>query len=254
LRTLAYYRDLLVELVLRDIKLRYKRSVLGVAWSLLNPLAQLLVLQFVFQHVLPLSIPNYTLFLFVGVLAWNWFQQSLQFASGVIVESPSLIRQPGFPAAILPVATVTAQLLNFALALSVLIGFLLWKEIPLTRAVAAIPLVAVVQFLVTLSLAYLLAGTHVRFRDTQYLAGIALMLGFYVTPVFYQTSSVPDRFQTLYRLNPLVHVIDGYRDILLDGRLPPVLPLLCLGAIALAGLLASHALFVRASHSFVEEL
>ncbi|MCL4855191.1 MAG: ABC transporter permease, partial [Bryobacteraceae bacterium] len=223
LRALTHYYDLLAELVVREMKVRYKRSALGIAWSLLNPLAQLLVLHFVFQYVLPLNIQNYTLFLFIGVLAWNWFQQSLQLAAGVITENPPLIRQPGFPAAILPVVTVTAQLLHFALALPVLLLFLAWQQVPLTWAATTLPLVIAVQYAVTLCLAYLLASTQVRFRDTQYLVGIALMLGFYLSPVFYQASAVPDRFQPWYRLNPLVHIIGGYREILIEGRIPHIL-------------------------------
>src|SRR5690606_19580849 len=108
--------DLLAIMVMRDMKLRYKRSVMGIAWSLLNPLAQLAVFGFVFRFVLPLDIPNYTAFLFIGILAWSWFQGSLQQATGAIVENGALIGYPGFPVAVLPVVTVTSHLVHYLLA------------------------------------------------------------------------------------------------------------------------------------------
>ena len=108
LRRLIYIRDLLRELVVRDMKLRYKRSVLGVAWSILNPLAQLLVFGFVFRFILPVKIPNYSSFLFCGVLAWNWFSSSLLLSTGAIVDNRDLIKRPGFPAAIQRLAAACA--------------------------------------------------------------------------------------------------------------------------------------------------
>ena len=108
-RRLIYVRDLLRELVLRDLKLRYKRSALGIGWSLLNPLAQVLVFTFLFRVVVPLGIPDYHLFVFTGVLAWSWFQQSVVAATGAITDNRELIRQPGFPAAVLPAVTVAAD-------------------------------------------------------------------------------------------------------------------------------------------------
>ena len=124
-RRLIYMRDLLRELVGRDMKLRYKRSVLGIAWTLLNPLTQLLVFLFVFNLLLPLNIPHYSSFLFAGILVWNWFQGSLNQSTGAIVDNRELLRRPGFSAAILPIVTVTSHLIHFLLALPVLLLFLM---------------------------------------------------------------------------------------------------------------------------------
>ena len=173
-----YLRDLISVLVARDMKLRYKRSVLGFAWSLLYPLAQMLVLGFIFGTVLPLNIPNYPSFLICGLLAWNWFSTSLYQSAEAIVGNRDLIRRPGFPPVVLPVVTVTSNLLHFLLALPMLALFLFLNDIHLTPAVLVLPLVIAVQFIFTLSLAYLIATFNVTFRDTQYLLGIFLTLGF----------------------------------------------------------------------------
>ena len=162
-----YYYDLLHELVLRDLRLRYRRSVLGLLWTLVNPLAQLLVLTLVFRFILPLEIPNYSLFLFTGLLAWNWFQSSLFSGTGSIVESRELLRRPGFPIGVLPVVNVLSSFIHFMLALPILILFMHLSEVPFRLAFLILPIVFTFQFVLSLGLIYLLATIQVRFRDTQ---------------------------------------------------------------------------------------
>ena len=222
-------------MVMRDMKLRYKRSVMGIAWSLLNPLAQLAVFGFVFRFVLPLDIPNYTAFLFIGILAWSWFQGSLQQATGAIVENGALIGYPGFPVAVLPVVTVTSHLVHYLLALPIVVVFLLASGISFNAVAALLPVVVLIQFVLSLSLAFLVATLQVFFRDTQYLLGIALMLGFFLTPIFYDLSTVPARFHPFYRLNPMYILVEAYRDILVRGILPDVGSLPVGPAVNLAG-------------------
>ena len=247
-------RDLLRELVVRDIKLRYKGSLLGLAWSLLNPLAQLLVFGFVFSYILPLNIPNYTAFLFTGLLVWSWFQSSLVASATAIVDGRSLIKRPGFSAAVLPLVTVIANLIHFVLALPILVVFLLLTQIPIRTVTAVLPAIIVLQLVFTLGLCYFVATFHVIFRDTQHLVSIFLLLLFYLTPIFYDASVVPARFQWLYRLNPLLHLIEAYRAIFIYGQLPPLLPMLLLTAIAGLLLFLGYRFFMQASYTFVEEL
>ena len=252
---LIYIRDLLRELVGRDMKLRYKRSVLGIAWTLLNPLLQLLVFLFIFNLVLPLNIPHYSSFLFAGILAWNWFQGSLNQSTGAIIDNREVLRRPGFSIAILPIVTVTSHLLHFLLALPVLVLFLMLDGSQLTSALFALPVVIALQFILTLGLAYLVATFHVTFRDTQYLLNVLLNLLFYLTPVFYEASAIPMRYQSLYWLNPMVGLIDAYRAILAHGTLPNhLISLLVLGLCATALLVYGYVTFRRASYRFVEEL
>ena len=254
-RRLIYMRDLLRELVGRDMKLRYKRSALGIAWTLLNPLTQMLVFLFVFNLVIPLNIPHYSSFLFTALLAWNWFQGALNQSTGAIVDNRELLRRPGFSVAILPIVTVTSHLIHFLLALPVLVCFLLLEGRQLTSAILVLPLVMALQFILTLSLAYLVATFHVTFRDTQYLLSVLLNLLFYLTPNFYDASSIPVLYQPLYRLNPMVHLIEAYRAILIRGALPDHLGSLLVLGLGATGLLAfGYMTFMRASYHFVEEL
>ena len=253
-RRLTYLRDLLRELVARDMKLRYKRSILGVAWSLLNPLIQMLVFIFLFRRLMKLDIPNYPSFVFTGVLAWNWFQSAVLLTTGAITGNRELIRRPGFPTTILPVVTVTTNMIHFLLALPVLLLFAVLGGGRLTSAMLALPLVIALQFLLILGLGYLVATLQVTFRDTQHLLGMFLMLLFYLTPVFYDASVIPASFQAFYHLNPMLHLIAAYRAILIGGSPPNLHALLALGVLGGVLLWFGHAIFKRASYRFVEEL
>jgi lipopolysaccharide transport system permease protein len=252
--SLSHLRDVALELILRDLRLRYKRSLLGIAWSLVTPLAQLLVLHFVFTVVLPLGIANFGSFLFVGILVWSWLSGSLDQATGSIADNRELVRQPGFPVAILPVVTVTTNLIHFLMALPVLAVVLWLGAAAPGPAIALLPALIGLQFLFTLSIAYFVATLHVTFQDTKHLLGVLLTLGFYLTPVFYEVRQAPERYQALYALNPMVHLIEAYRDILLHGVWPTPSGLIAVALASSILLLLGYAMFTRTSYRFVDEL
>lgn len=253
-RALVYRRDLLRELVVRDMKLRYKRSYLGVGWTLLNPLAQLLVFHFVFQILFRVDTPNFSAFLFIGIVAWNWFSGALLQATTAILENRDLIRQPGFPAALLPNVTVASHLIHFLITLPIVFVLLAVSGIEITTRVLWLPVIIGLQYALTLALAYLVASVHVAFRDTQYLLGIFLMLGFFMTPILYTMSIVPEAYLPLYQYNPMAHLIEAYRAVLMYGETPDLTSLEILaGAIAVT-LLLSNLHFRRASASFAEQI
>lgn len=253
--SVRYLWDLLLELVSRDIRLRFKRSLLGILWSLVTPLVQLVVLRFVFTTIVPLDIPDFTAFLFIGLIVWAWLQSSLDQAATSIVDNGELVRLAGFPIAILPVVTVAANLIELVLALPVL-GVFLWNAggSPLSPALLLLPLLLAIQFLLLLGVAYLVAALQVTFRDIKHLLGIALMLGFYLSPVFYQVHQVPPRFAVVYTLNPMVHLLGAYRDVLLRGTVPQAGPLLGVALASVVLLIVGYRLFARTSASFVDEL
>ncbi|MAT98007.1 MAG: hypothetical protein CL608_12750 [Anaerolineaceae bacterium] len=253
-RRWLYLRDLMRELISRDIKLRYKGSILGILWSLLNPFTQLLVFSFVFQALLPLDISNYPAYLFTGLLAWGWFNASLTASATVILEGRDLIRRPGFPPIVLPVVTVGSNLIHFLLSLPILLLFLLFTNIVLTPNVFWLPVIIVLQFLFTLSLAYFVATFHVMFRDTQHLLNVFLLLLFYLTPIFYDAGRFSERIQWLFKLNPLLMLLDAYRAIFINGQAPNFVTLLILLSGSLGLLVVGYQLFLRTSYRFVEEL
>lgn len=251
---LIYVRDLLRELVSRDLKIRYKRSALGLAWAVINPLAQILIFTFLFSKVLPLNIPNYTVFVFSGVLAWNWFQSSLYLAAGAIVDNRDLVRRPGFPVVVLPAVTVATNMIQYLLALPVLFIFLLIDGSGIAWTMTFLPILMVLQFLLTLGFSYFIAAMHVTFRDTQHILSIVLVLLFYLTPVFYRSNAVPEEYQLIYSINPMAHLIGAYRAIMVTGTLPDAGALAYVAGFALIVLAIGHTVFRRASDRFVEEI
>lgn len=249
-----HFRDLIIVLVGRNIKSQYKNSVLGIAWSLLNPLLQLLVFTFLFRKVISLNIPNYGTFAFAGLLCWSWFQLSLLQATSAVTAHRELVRRPGFPAAILPIIIITTNLINLLLALPLLVLFVVLSGGHITMHMLELPVVMTVQFTLMISIAYLLATANVAFRDMEHIAGFILQLVFWLTPVFYLASTVPGKYRAIYDLNPMLHIIDGYRDVLLFGKSPNYGALSVVGLCAVALLLISYKLFSHRCDRFVEEL
>ena len=241
-------------MVARDLKLRYNRSLVGIAWSFVTPLSQLLVLNLVFTRVVPLEIPDYGSFLFVGLMSWMWFSNSLDQATGSIVEQRELVRQPGFPVGLLPVITVATNLVNFLVAVPILVALVLLARSSLGAPLIFLPLLIVIQFALTLGLSFFVATSHVTFRDTKHLLGIILLLGFYLTPVFYPADRAPEGFSLLYRLNPMAILIESYRLVILENRVPPAGPLLLVVAISALLLVVGYQVFRRASDRFVDEI
>jgi lipopolysaccharide transport system permease protein len=244
--------DLVRELVSRDIKLRYRRSILGIAWSQLAPLAMIGVLTFVFQSVIQLKIEHYPAFLFTGLLAWLWFQSGMVAATQSIVNNRDLIRQPGFPVPMLPVVSIGTGLINYLLSLPVLfiwIGVSL-GGLPVTAV--ALPAIVATQFLLMLGPAYILSALHVTFRDVGHIVEIALLPLFYATPILYKT--IPARFHLVADLNPLAQVMRAYHDCLIDGRWPSAVSLGAVAAFGVLLLFGGARIFERRSGRFVEEL
>lgn len=246
--------DVCLVLVGRDLKVLYKRSLLGFGWALVTPLMQLFVYLFVFRRVFANSIENYPAFVFTGVLVWGWFQSALQQATGLITGSRELVRQPGFPLPLLPHVTVAVRLLHFLVGLPILFIVLWVHNITPSWAWVSLPLLIGIQFLLIIGLAYPLAAIHVTLRDTQQLVGVLLNLAMFLTPVFYGPDIIPQKFHFWYQLNPLAVLIESWRTVLLHGGWPDFPALAALGAVSLALVLAGRRFFVRQSHRFVEEM
>ena len=254
-RRLIYLVNLLSELVSRDIKVQYQRSALGVLWSLVNPLIQLLVFVFLFNQVLSVkSSYSYPSFTFSGMLVWTWFQISLSQATGSVTSNRELVRQPGFPAPILPVITVTTNLIYLLMALPILALLLVASGSNLGFSLLALPVVLAVQFSLTLGLAYLLSSINVVFRDTQHIVGVFLQLLFYLTPVFYDPAVIPERYRFFLEINPIAHLIEAYRSMFLRASLPDSLTLWTMAGFAAVLLGVGYRVFVHVSDRFIEEL
>jgi lipopolysaccharide transport system permease protein len=260
LKRLVKYRGLIHSLVVRDLKARYRGSVLGFFWSFVNPLLLLLIYTFVFTVVLPGIHPRalepYALFMFCGILPWTWFSSSLLESSGVLISGGNLIKKVLFPAEVLPIVTVLANMVHFFFGLPILAVFLIYYRIPLNAAeLVWFPLVVLTQLLLTLGLALIVSSLTVHFRDLKDLLQNLLTFWFFATPIIYPMTMAPGVGKTLLNLNPFTHLAISYQEILFyDGPFGHWKWLLAL-LVGSAGLfLVGFFLFDRLRDSLAEEV
>jgi ABC-type polysaccharide/polyol phosphate export permease len=259
LRTLFKYRPLIQALVARELKARYRGSVLGFFWSFINPLLLLLIYSFVFSTVMPARVANlepYALFLFCGILPWTWFSSSLLESSNVLIAGGNLIKKVLFPAEVLPVVTVLANMVHFLLGLPILVVFLVYYRAPLQLSeLVWFPVVMLVQLLLTLGLALIVAALTVHFRDIKDVLSNLLTFWFFATPIIYPMQAAPARGQFFLNFNPFTHLAISYQEILFyPGDFGHWKWLLALGVASVGLFFGGYFLFDRLRDSYAEEV
>src|SRR3954454_11113581 len=221
-RNLAHllkYRGLIQSLVVRELKARYRGSVLGFFWSFINPLLLLLIYTFVFTVVLPgthpAEIEPYALFMFCGILPWTWFSSSLIESSNVLISGGNLIKKVLFPAEVLPIVTALANMVHFLLGLPILGLFLAYYHAPITLGeLVWFPVIVLVQLILTTGIGLLVAALTVHFRDIRDILANVIQLWFFATPIIYPWQHAPDLGKWFLNLNPFTHLAISYQEVL----------------------------------------
>jgi lipopolysaccharide transport system permease protein len=260
LRALFRYRGLIQALVARDLKARYRGSVLGFFWSFINPLLLLLIYSFVFSTVMygarAQDLEPYALFMFCGILPWTWFSASILEASNVLISGGNLIKKVLFPAEILPIVTVLANMVHFFLGLPILVAFLVYYQRPLdVLELMWFPVIVFVQLFLLLGLSLLVSALTVHFRDLKDILGNLMTLWFFTTPIIYPMSQAPERYRWLLNLNPMTHLAISYQEVLFyigpHGHWKWLMALL-IGSVGVS--FAGYFVFDRLRDSFAEEV
>jgi lipopolysaccharide transport system permease protein len=258
LASLFRYRGLIQSLVARELKARYRGSVLGFFWSFINPLLLLSIYTFVFTVVLPNRNPDtqpYALFMFCGILPWNWFSSSLLEASGSLVSGGNLIKKVLFPAEILPLVNVLANMVHFFLGLVIFVAFMIgYRHWPDPAGLVWFPVVVAVQLVFTAGLALFLSALTVHFRDIRDLLSNLLMFWFFATPIIYPWLD-PNvvAYKRIFDLNPFTHIAVSYQEILFfHGPVGHAKWLVAVGVLSVGIFLAGYWFFDRLRDSFAE--
>jgi ABC-type polysaccharide/polyol phosphate export permease len=258
IRSLLRHLPLVESLVSRELKARYRGSVLGFVWSFVNPLLLLLTYTLVFTVILPNRQPDiqpFFLFLFCGILPWTWFQAALAESSGVLIASANLIKKVLFPAEVLPTVCVLANLAHFLLGLPILLVFLAFER-KLAWTALLLPLPILVQLVLTLGLALFLAALTVHFRDIQSILSHVLHLWFFATPVIYSYAQIAEGtlLRRALRLNPMTHVVVTYQQMLFQGNVDHWRGLFLAFLVGVVAFWAGAFLFDRLRDTLAEEV
>lgn len=257
LRRFWQRRDLLMHMTVRHLRGQYKQSILGYAWAFVNPLSQIIILSFVFSTILRIPAPQgvpYPLFMFVGLLPWIFFSSAISSATDSVVNASSLVTKVYFPREILPTAAVLTKLVELTFGLMILVVLMLYYGHPPEVTSVWLPLLFFIHLVFTLGLSYPLAALNLYFHDVRFLVGVVLLLWFYLTPIIYPVSLVPEKYEIIFDLNPNALFVNAYRRVLLYGESPGIEKVLLGMLIAAVTFFVGYYLFKKMERGFADRI
>lgn len=252
------HRGLLYYLVWREIKVRYKQTLIGIAWAVIQPLGMMLIFSLVFGELLkvkpdPLWLP-YPIFVYTALVPWFYFSHSLSSAANSLIEQKEVITRVFFPRLLLPISGVVVPLIDFVIAMVILFCMMVYYDIALTGAILFLPLFMLLAVASALGFGLWLSALNAMFRDFRYIVPFALMMMLYLSPVIYPSTEVPEKFQLLYGLNPMAGVIEGFRWALLGVTEPPSQKIIWMSSAAVLAILVSGLAFFRRMEGTVTDV
>lgn len=253
---LVHYRSLVTNLVARDLKVRYKASILGYFWSLLNPLLMTLVFTFVFTQLLGDAVPDFPVFVLIGLLAWNWTAASIGVGHRALLDNAPLINKVYFPRMLLPISVVASNMANYLLAFPVIFLFMAIYRLEFTPWLLYLPVIMLVQLTFLIGVVLILSALHIYLRDTTVLVDVGLTAWFFMTPIFYRVEDVvdPKLIEWMYWLNPMASIVAELHTVLYYGGVPDPLFMARTFATSLAFLIVGYLFFNRVSRHLGEHL
>jgi lipopolysaccharide transport system permease protein len=254
LKELWGYRELLYSLALRDVKVRYKQTVLGVTWVVLQPLITMLIFTVLFSYLtkMPSDGAWYPVFVYTALLPWTYFAQAIGRSGGSLVSNASMISKVYFPRLILPLASILGPLLDFALSFIILLAMVFWVGTALTWKIVTLPLFLGLAFMMALGVSLFISAANVRYRDVGHTIPFLMQIWMFASPVVYPVSAVPDHWRFLYSLNPMVGVIEGFRWALLGSARPDFVVMAVSVAAILAFLFGGVVYFKHMERTFAD--
>lgn len=240
--------------MLRDLKVKYKGSTLGFLWSLLNPLLMLVVYTVAFKYVIKIRVPNFPVFLFSALMPWNFLNATLSMGAVSITDNSNLVKKVYFPREVLPLSVVLVNLFHFVLTFVVLIPALLFFQIYPGFTFTFLLVLIFFQTLFVLGLTLIFSALNVYYRDIKHFLEVILQLWFWITPIIWPITMIPEKYQTLAYLNPFTPFVVAYRDIILENKLPGLFTFLAVALLGVAVFLLGAYVFQQKQRRFAEEI
>ena len=253
-KELYNYRELLKTNVKKEIRGKYKGSWLGIVWTFLNPLLMLAVYAFVFPYILRVDVENYTIFMIVALIPWNFFTTAVISGTSCINVNGMILKKVYFPREIIPLSVTISQLINFLITCVIVFMFILFSGVGFSIHLLLFPLLVLIQFILTLGINFILSSITVFIHDVAHFIQIAMTLGFYATPIVYLSSMLPAKFQWAMHVNPMAVLVEAYRAVLYSHTMPDMKWLGIWGVLSVVILVLGYLLFKKLEKSFVEEL
>lgn len=221
-KELIRYRGLLYALTVREVKVRYKQSLLGIGWAILQPLVLMLIFTLIFSMLTTMPSDNipYPIFSYSALLPWTFFATSINFTSQSIVNNAALIKKIYFPRELFPISGILAAFVDFAIAAMIFLGMMFFYKVPFTTNLLFFPAIFLIQIIFTLGVSFFLSAINVYYRDIRYAVPLGVQIWMYASPIIYPISLIPERLRTLYMLNPMASIIDSYRNVFIKGIAP----------------------------------
>ena len=253
-KELYQYRELLKTNVKKEIRGKYKGSWLGVVWTFLNPLLMLAVYAFVFPYILRIEVENYTIFMIVALIPWNFFTTVITAGTSSITMNGAILKKVYFPREIIPISVTVSQLINFLITCLIMFVFIIVSGVGFSVHFWLFPVLVLIQFLLSLGINFVLSSITVFVNDVAHFVQIAMTLGFYATPVVYLSSMLPDKFQWAMHINPMAVMVESYRSILYYHQMPDLKWLTIWAVISIFIVIIGYLVFKKLEKTFVEEL
>ena len=248
------YREILKTSIKKDIGGKYKNSFLGVLWSFVNPLLQIIVYAIIFPLIMKSNIENYVVFMVCGLIPWNYFSTVINRSSFTMIENGNILKKVYFPREILPISVVTSETVTFLISSILILLFAFGYGLGLTINVLFYPLVLLVQYVLLLGISLIVSSVTVYFRDLQHFIGVLLQLFFYATPIVYAVDVIPENFRWILNFNPMTYIIEGYRDIFWGQTMPEIGTLFIVLGIGIVLCIIGYLIFNKLQKRFAEEL
>lgn len=254
LKELYNYREMLSNLVKKDLRTRYKGSVLGFLWTFINPLLQLVVYTIVFSTIMRVNVEKFYIYLFIALIPWLFFATSIQAGASCIISNKDLIKKIYFPRLIIPISVVNSAFMNMVFSMVIVFLALIFSGIGIGKYVIFLPIIMILEYLFVLGLSFIFAAINVYFRDLEHILGIVIMGWFYLTPIVYTIDMVPEKYLGLFYLNPMTNIIGAYRDILYYNKMPGFGNLGVILTWSIGFIVVGYIIFQKLQKNFVEEL